>query len=95
MYPICENPVSIRQLIPFPGNETIPQIDPRYLRFVENWFFSGADAKQLIARPSVPRSAAIRHISQLLHSFELKHEVKIGNAAYLLHEWFTIETGTL
>lgn len=63
--------------------------------FIGDWFFKGRtpeDMARLKARPGVDRDAALLAIKAALASWEPKHEHKTAGCAFLLHEWFELES---
>jgi len=56
--------------------------------FVARWFFEGADAKALVARPGIDRGRAIGHVQSVLASFAPQHDHKMAGAAWLCSLWF-------
>lgn len=56
-------------------------------RLVSRWFFEGLNGT-LVARDGIDATAATRHLSAVLRSFEPKHEHKEAGAAYLMSLWF-------
>jgi hypothetical protein len=78
-----------------PPSKGIPQefrigSDHAAVRFVEQWFFEGADAQRLKERPGVDRVAALGALRAVMVSFDLDHNHKIAGAAYLLDQWFEV-----
>lgn len=77
-----------------PPMEDIPEEYTRsrneYNKFTTNWFFGGADARQLVAREGVNRGLALRHLKAVMSSWDQSHQHKTAAVAYLLDKWFTI-----
>ena len=84
----------------FPGS--VSHLMPRYdeipkefkkdnnpwVKFVDQWFFGGANAQALMAKKGIERHMALDHLRVIMGSFEPKHEHKISAVAYLLSQWF-------
>lgn len=60
----------------------------QWVQLAEEWFYSGLSRLVLTAKPSIDKSAALRHLQAVLGSFEPKHKHKIAGVAYLLSQWF-------
>jgi len=98
--------VAFGEIKHMPKYETIPEEFKRhngnaYCKAVTKWFFSGAkahpgginiDGVKFTAKPTVDAVAALAAIRAVLGSFEPKHEHKEAACAYMLSEWFDIET---
>jgi hypothetical protein len=63
----------------------------KYVRFVSDWFFKGADATRMRPRTGVDRRRAVRHLKAIMGSWEPKHEHKEAGVAYLLSLWFELD----
>jgi hypothetical protein len=60
----------------------------KWVKIVDDLFFSGAELKVVVMKPEVDRKTAMRHIQCVLHSFEPSHEHKTAGVAYLMSLWF-------
>jgi len=78
-------PSQVRHLLP-PGGEAPT---PKGSQAAATWFYSGAEGLDLRAKEGINARRALRHISCILGSYELKHEVKMHAVAVLLDMWFT------
>lgn len=68
-----------------------------YVEFVSGWFFSGMkqeDLARLVPRDGVDKNKALRAIKAALASFEPAHEHKEAGCAYLLDQWFELQSKT-
>jgi hypothetical protein len=63
----------------------------KYVKFINEWFFSGVDAARLIAKDGIDRRKAITHVKNCMNSWEIKHEHKEAGCAYLLSLWFDLD----
>ena len=83
-----------------PEYKNIPDEFKRYkgnifVDFVSNWFFKGISKEnlgRLIPKENIDTNMALRHIKAVLGSWSPKHEHKIAGCAYLLSEFFTLES---
>ena len=56
---------------------------------VTQWFFKGLpNETKFKPKNGIDAGKALRHITTIMRSFEIKHEVKEASCAYLLSQWF-------
>jgi hypothetical protein len=79
-------PASVKTLMP--PNLSEVRVNKSWERFVDDWFFRGADSSKLVPKPGIDKQKAIRHLQCILGSFELTHEDKRAAVTHLLGEWF-------
>lgn len=58
-----------------------------WVRFQQQWFFRGLKTVDIVAKPGIDRSAAIRHLAAIQGSYEPQHEHKEAAVAYLASLW--------
>lgn len=83
-------PASVLRLMP--KYDEIPREfkngSTKWSRLVSDWFFRGVRIIDAKPKEGIDRTAALRHVSAIMGSFEPQHEHKEASAAYLLSEWF-------
>lgn len=83
-------PTNISHLMP--SMEEIPEEFKSYhnpwCKLFSEWFYKGISQSKLVAKESIDREKALRHIGTIMGSFEPKHEHKEATVAYLLSLWF-------
>lgn len=56
---------------------------------VSRWFFSGLPyGTEFKPKEGINKTAALRHVTACMRSFQPKHEHKEAGCAYLLSQWF-------
>ena len=83
-------PADISSLMPSKADipEDIIQGRSKWCRVTSDWFFSGLRDVKWKPKKGIDPEKALRHISVILGSYELKHEDKEAAVAYLLSLWF-------
>ena len=75
-----------------PSYNTLPKDFIRgyspWCQVVSQWFYKGLDAKSLMPKDDIDKTAAFRHLKAVMGSWEPKHEHKIAGVAYLMSLWF-------
>lgn len=64
--------------------------DPRFVDFVETWFYEGVKGLHEKIRPKegIDATKAIRHMKSVLGTWDTKHEDKMNGVAFLMQTWF-------
>jgi hypothetical protein len=57
---------------------------------ISSLFYGKAKQSEFVAKDGIDATAAWRHISYCLNSWEPKHEHKMAGCAYLLSLWFDL-----
>lgn len=60
----------------------------KWIRFQQEWFFSGLKNHKATPKPGVDLAKAWRHLRSIQGSFEPKHEHKEAAVAWLASRWF-------
>jgi len=89
-------PASVKHLMPTPSD--IPEDYPGknyWTWWQREWFYrglntEGSQAKMPIAKESIDRQLALRHLATIQRSYEPKHEHKEAAVAWLASLWFVL-----
>lgn len=83
----------VKELLP--AWEEIPQefktqseYNNKWIKAIGDWFFKGIKLVNTVTKEGIEEKWAIRHIGNIMHSWEPKHEHKVAGSAYLLSLWF-------
>lgn len=95
---IITSKTRIRDLMPpykeIPDEFKNPFGKNKWCNFVSDWFFCGIKDVVIIPKEGINKSEAMRHLAEILSSYEPKHEHKEAAVAYLASLWFNDVTYT-
>jgi hypothetical protein len=61
----------------------------KWTKIVNEWFFNGMrSVRVIVKRKEIDQVVAMRHLKEIMNSWEPQHEHKIAGVAYLMSLWF-------